>query len=242
MAIQKNRTRLPKVARAATFALIVLMASAVSVRTVPAAQRGQASPDGKTKVNVGVTELTDNVSFEVPLYYVMCVTNDETNNVVVRQPDDGQYRIVNTSKGTQDVAVTEIVVNGVAGGSWELTDQASLGTSPTDRKISMTVGEIPLPAVAAGDTNANAAVETGKSDNVFYRNGAYTRLSPYDKAHPENSTVLIPVSAEVSSAYKVQADVKSAAQFKLCYTVSPLNKNGDLMKAYYNGPEKTLHN
>lgn len=242
MAIQKNRTRLPKVARTATFALIVLMASAVSVRTVPAAQRGQALPDGKTKVNVGVMELTDNVSFEVPLYYVMCVTNDERNNAVVRQPDDGQYRIVNTSQGTQDVAVTEIVVNGVAGGSWELTAQASLGTSQTDKKISMKVGEIPLPAVAAGDVNANAAVETNKSDNVFYSNDAYKRLSPYDKAHPENSTVLIPVSAEVSSAYQVQADVKSAAQFRLCYTVSPLNKNGDIMKAYYNGPEKTLHN
>lgn len=242
MAIQKNRTRLPKVARTATFALIILIASTVSVRTVPAVQGGQASPDGKTKVNVGVTELTDNVSFEVPLYYVMCVTNDERNNAVVRQPDDGQYRIVNTSQGTQDVTVTEIVVNGVAGGNWELTDQASLGTSQTNKKISMTVGEIPLPAVAAGDVGANAAVETNKSDNVFYSNGAYTRLFPYDKAHPENSTVLIPVSAEVSASYQVQTDVKSVAQFRLCYTVSPLNKDGDIMKAYYNGPEKTLHN
>ena len=42
---------------------------------------------------------------------------------------------------------------------------------------------------------------------------------------------MIPVTAQVSPDYQVTADRKAVAQFRLSYTVSPLNKNGDVMKA-----------
>ena len=53
MADRNITKRLHRVSRAATFALAVISLSAAAVRPAHAAE------DGKTRVNVGVTELTD---------------------------------------------------------------------------------------------------------------------------------------------------------------------------------------
>ena len=226
MAKKIRKRRLHKVASAVTFALAVITLSGGAAHHVEAAQ------NGKTEVNVGVTQLTEgNVSFEVPLYYVICVTMDENGRVKVIEPDADSYSIVNKSSGDQKVAVTQISVSGVNGGSWSLTgSQADLGTSATDKKIHMTVGGIDLPAVTAGNTTPQA-VDTAASTNSFYANGKYVGMASYDANAPENSTIKVPIHSEVSSAYRVTQNARAVAQFRLAYTVSPLNKDGDVMKA-----------
>ena len=229
MTQHKGKKKICRTAGVATFALAACILTGSSVPSVQAASVSK----GKTEVNLGVTELTEtNVSFEVPLYYVMCVSTDANGKATVVLPEE-DYSIVNKSPTVtgQAVAVTEIKVTGVTGGNWSLAGSAAeLGTSPTEQKIHMTVGEMALPALAKGSAETKT-VETNASQNSFYRNNKYTRLEPYDGNTPEKSTVVIPVSAQVSPDYQVTANRKTVAQFRLSYTVSPLNKNGDVMKA-----------
>lgn len=225
MADRNIKKRLHRVARAATFALAVISLSAAAVRPAHAAE------DGKTRVNVGVTELTDkNISFEVPLYYVVSVTQERGKAAQVTCPDQDAYSITNTSKGTQSVAVTQVGVQGVTGGEWSLVEGTSLGSSATDKNIRMTVGGIELPSLTKGSQTKQYKA-TDLNNNTFYQNGKYVQMKPYDAARPQDSTITIPVTAEVSTSYQVQKNTKPVAQFKLLYTVSPLNKDGNVLRA-----------
>ena len=227
MAERRKTKKFHQVAGTATFALAALALSMGAVRTVSAQQ---VSTNGKTEVNVGVTELTeDNVSFEVPLYYVMCVTEDANSRTATVTLPDEEYAIVNTSTGTQRVAVTGVGVSGVAGGSWSLVNTEG-ELSAAKKKIYMTVGGIALPAVTAGNT-ARQDVNTVSSTNSFYNGTAYTSIAPYDGNAPADSKLTIPVTAKVDPAYQVAQDVKAVAQFRLYYRVSPLNASGDVMRA-----------
>lgn len=219
-----------KICRAAGVVTFALAACILTGSTVPSVQAAGVNK-GKTEVNVGVTVLTENnVSFEVPLYYVMCVSTDANRQTTVVLPED-DYSIVNKSPTEQAVAVTEIKVTGVTGGNWSLVSSAAdLGTSSTEQKIHMTVGGVALPALAKGSTDTKTVV-TNASQNSFYQNNKYTRLEPYNGNAPDRSTVKIPVTAQVSPAYRVNADQKAVAQFRLTYTVSPLDKNGNVLKA-----------
>ena len=209
----------------ATFAL-----TAFALTLGAGVSAAQTSSDGKTEVNVGVTELTDdNISFEVPLYYVMCVTQDaNTKKATVTLPAK-EYAITNTSGSTQRVAVTSLGVSGVAGGGWSLV--ATEGElSAAEKKIYMTVGQIPLPAVTAG-TTTRQDMDTSASTNTFYDGTAYTAMAPYDRAAPDDSRIVIPVTAQVSPDYQVAKDGKTVAQFRLYYRVSPLNADGEVLRA-----------
>ena len=55
--------------------------------------------NGKTKVELGVTvETIDTVSYDVPLYYVLCVVkNTETGNTEVATPSENGYYVKNIS-------------------------------------------------------------------------------------------------------------------------------------------------
>ena len=228
MTQHKGKKKICRAAGVVTFALAACILTGSTVQSVQAAGVNK----GKTEVNVGVTVLTENnVSFEVPLYYVMCVSTDAHRQTTVVLPED-DYSIVNKSPTEQAVAVTEIKVTGVKGGTWSLAGSAgALGTSSTEQKIHMTVGGVALPALAKGSAETKTVETNASQNNSFYRDGKYQRLEPYDGNAPDKSTVVIPVTAQVSPAYRVNADQKAVAQFRLTYTVSPLDKNGNVLKA-----------
>lgn len=254
MALHIKLNRILKVVRKTTFALAALLTPMAVIQNIPAASIGvvQAATDGNTEVNLGVMKTeAQNVSFEVPLYYVMCVTENQNGDTVVAYPDADKYNIVNTTKGDYSVAVTHVGVTGVTGGTWSLVDGVDkLGTSATDKKMYMTIGGVPLPAVAAADTSARNTILTRSTtnSNTFFTvaaqgtDGTYTELKPYDETKPEESTLNIPVTAQVSASYKVTGSVASSAQFKVSYTITPLTKSGQLLRAYYEGPEKLKAN
>lgn len=236
MAEQKKTNRLHRVARGAAFALAVLSLSAGAVRPAATVRGAEPSQESKTKVNVGVTELTkENVSFEVPLYYVICVTQEPGKAAKVTCPSAEKYCIVNKSTGNQRVAVTQVGVQGVTGGTWSLVSEADLAAAAAaEKKIRMTVGGIELPAVAAGATGLTTKpTKTDAVKNSFYISNEhkYLTLGTYDAADPDDSTIEIPVTAQVSPAYQVTKNAQPAAQFRLCYTVSPVNGNGDVLTA-----------
>lgn len=193
--------------------------------------------NGSTEVELGVTvETVDTVSYDVPLYYVLCVVNDtDTGNTEVILPSENGYYIKNISQ-QRNVAVTGLSVSSVAGADWSLTDQID-NTNTTDKAIHMTVGGVDLPALAAGASdsqNAELVPQTGQPDNTFYGAGGYHLIE-------KDTSLNIPVTAEVSQKYQVSkaATGKAIAQFLLNYQVSPMDEAGNILKADYDGPAPT---
>lgn len=103
-------------------------------------------------------------------------------------------------------------------------------TELTDKNIRMTVGGIELPSLTkASQTKHYKATDLG-GNNTFYKNGKYVPMKPYKAANAKDSTIVIPVTAEVSTSYKVTQNTKPVAQFRLLYTVSPLDKAGNVLR------------
>lgn len=193
--------------------------------------------NGTTQVQVGVAmETMDTVSYDVPLYYVLCVVNDtDAGDTKVVLPKENAYYIKNISK-QKNVAVTGLSVSSVKNAEWSLTDQ--IDHSNTNNKvIHITVGGINLPTLKAGASdsqNAEIVPKTGQPDNTFYGAGGYHLIE-------KDTSLVIPVTAEVSKKYQVTTGVegKAAAQFLLKYQVSPMDEAGNILKADYNGPAPT---
>ena len=193
--------------------------------------------NGTTEIEVGVAvETIDTVSYDVPLYYVLCVANDtDTRAAEVILPQEDSYYIKNISQ-QRKVAVTGLSVSSVPGADWSLADTID-PTDSTSKVIHMTVGGVSLPALAAGAADSQSAdiiPQAGQTGNTFYKDGKYQLIK-------QDVGLVIPVTAEVSEAYQVPdaADGKTAAQFRLNYQVSPVDENGNILKADYDGPAPT---
>ena len=88
-------------------------------------------------------ETMDTVSYDVPLYYVLCVVkNTETGNTEVATPSENGYYVKNISQ-QRKVAVTGLSVSSVDNASWSLTDQID-HTDRTTKALHMTVGGVQL--------------------------------------------------------------------------------------------------
>lgn len=188
--------------------------------------------NGTTEIEVGVAvETIDTVSYDVPLYYVLCVANDtDTRAAEVILPQEDSYYIKNISQ-QRKVAVTGLSVSSVPGADWSLADTID-NANQTGKNIRMTVGGVSLPALNAGaqdSKDADVVPKTG--NNTFYKDGAYQPIG-------KDTAMTIPVTAQVSEAYQVSdaADGKAAAQFRLTYKVSPVDNNGKILQADYDGP------
>lgn len=193
--------------------------------------------NGKTEVELGVTvETIDTVSYDVPLYYVLCVVkNTETGNTEVATPSENGYYVKNISQ-QRKVAVIGLSVSSVDNASWSLTGQID-HTDRTTKALHMTVGGVQLPSLAPGNNNdlsAEIVPQPGQQGNVFYHDGGYELIE-------KDQSLTIPVQAEVSKAYEVSAakEGKVTAQFRLKYQVSPMDEAGNILKAEYAGPAPT---
>ncbi|MGO5116315.1 hypothetical protein ACTQ33_15115 [Candidatus Avoscillospira sp. LCP25S3_F1] len=186
---------------------------------------------GQTAVGVQVTGANvDVLSYEVPLYVTLAVV-DHGGQTEVICPDADAYYIENTSPTRPDgqetaVAVTEVTVSTVPGGTWDLVE----GTPDAAGELALTIGGLALPAVEAG-TGTSFTVEIAQSaDSVFYADTAYVELTG------SNRQLSLPIAGE---AVALDAESKPAAQFKLRYTVSLLDADGDPIGVFVENPTRT---
>lgn len=186
---------------------------------------------GQTAVGVQVTGANvDVLSYEVPLYVTLAVVDNGGQTEVIC-PDADAYYIENTSPTRPDgqetaVAVTEVTVSSVPGGTWDLVT----GTPDAAGEVALTIGDLALPAVEAG-TGTSSTVEIAQSaDSAFYADQAYVKLTG------NNRQLSLPITGE---AVGLGEESKPAAQFKLRYTVSLLDADGDPIGVFVENPTRT---
>lgn len=223
MAKDKKNGRLPGVTRKmVTFALATaLLLPAFSVKAA----------DGKTEVNLGVTEVTDSsVSYEVPLYCTLAVV-DRGNKKEVLTPTN--YYIKDTNKNKEKkLAVTGLAVSTVQYGTWNLKTREEIeNQNATDKLINLSVGGVDLKEVDINDEKKLTTLDLQANENSFY-NKNENKYKIIGKKFP------IPITAQVSQKYQITSSQPTTAQFRLYYTVSVLDNLGNVKGTWsYEGPD-----
>lgn len=221
MAKDKKNGRLPGVTRKmVTFALATaLLLPAFSVKAA----------DGKTEVNLGVTEVTDSsVSYEVPLYCTLAVV-DRGDKREVLTPTN--YYIKDTGKiKEKQLAVTGLAVSSVQYGTWNLKTKDEIeNPNAMGRLINLSVGGVELKEVDLQNKKKLTTLDLQANENSFYKNNRYRTIG--DK-------LSIPIEANVSKNYQIRSSQPTTAQFRLYYTVSVLDKLGNVKGTWsYEGPD-----
>ena len=223
MAKDNKNGRLPGVTRKmVTFALATaLLLPAFSVKAA----------DGKTEVNLGVTEVTDSsVSYEVPLYCTLAVV-DRGDKKEVLTPTN--YYIKDTGKNNgKQLAVTGLAVSTVQYGTWNLKTREEIGNqNATDKRINLSVGGVDLKEVDLANEKKLTTLDLQANENSFY-NYKDKKYQIIEKKLP------IPITGKVSQSYQITSSQPTTAQFRLYYTVSVLDDLGNVKGTWsYEGPD-----
>lgn len=184
-----------------------------------------------TEVTLGVADDTEKtVSFSVPLYYTMAVVGSRAGKdaQVLLAPEEDYY-ICNNSTQTR-VAVTGLQISSIAGADWTLVSSVD-DASTTKKEMKLTIGGIELPSVVAGnEQKQEVSITTGS--NTFYDGTKYLAIGWKDGVYQADHKTMVPVTAVISKAYLVPADKAAKAQFRICYTLSPVDASGNKLVPY----------
>lgn len=251
----KDKKHLPYAGGKVTLAMAILgMAAGITITASAAGnEQNQGNNSGKTTVRLGVTtEAPKNVSFEVPLYYTAAIVktdpakNQERSNQVVYPSG---YHITNKSlekdpekDNPKELVVAKVEVASVPGAAWELVDRLDGTETPTDKKMVVRIGGLPLPAIKAEDTTPRAA-KLREQNSAFYQiTDAATKAGKYlvlgdkdgDGFHDADGAgrTDLDVEFDIPPSYEVKGDTGTVAQFQVIYTLTTLNADGKLNGFY----------
>lgn len=188
---------------------------------------------GKTTVGVQTVDMApSSLSYTVPLYLTVAAAAGLSGNPKVVTPEG--YSLKNTTDSAPDgtypgIVVSKVEVQGIAGGTWSLRSAPATG-----QEISLSVGGLALPDVDAGNVQFKEAAITA-NDNSFYDSaaGKFRQIL----GGPDAKALTLPVEGTLPAAF-VPTDVPAAAQFRIKYTVSLLDGEGDPVGISYEGPSK----
>lgn len=197
-----------------------------------------ANPDSEynknkdTTISIITSSLPDfNISYTVPLYVTMAVASQKNE---VKTPDN--YDFINTTpennNASVDVGVTSMSFELLNGATYHTvaTEGAVTDTETDKDKIYLTIGQEPMPEIAADATQkVKTWVPSGAS--VFTKT---------DNSGPEpihsNARVNLPITGKVAKV--TRTDAATAAQFRVKYTVSVLGAGGQTLGGVYAGSNR----
>lgn len=181
----------------------------------------------------------NNVSFEVPLYVTMAVTDGETSLTVPTN-----YSITNTSAKLKteggvneldaedafDIAVVKMDFSKLDGSDTSYNTVEAAASSNKD--MVLTIGGVTMPALDAVGT---ASADIKASGSLLHNGTSYTKI-------PANGSteLALPITATLGANAAVTENKGAVAQFKVTYTVSALDSAGNLMGSVYAGDDKVL--
>lgn len=192
----------------------------------PAPEPGKG---GQTAVGVQTSPANlGALSYEVPLYVTLAVVETETGSEVL-VPSEDAYRIHNTSAdqpgggGESGIVVTSLEVEAL--GDWKLKH------APAQyQEMSLKIGGVMLPELDQKGDKKSVAVNDGNGTaNSFFDGARYVELTG------GNRTLNLPLEA-VAGGHSGQ-EVSATAQFKLSYTISLLDVDGNPIGVFYDEPE-----
>lgn len=184
----------------------------------------------------------DQLSFEVPLYVTMAVV-DNQNKVVT--PDN--YRIYNTTRvdpdnyqTAWDIGITGVSFTKLPGSTYKTIDNATTFDAGKKDEIKLSIGGVWMPALGSAATATvdltNAANYDGTVNTPLY-NQADGKPTPIKGGQ----FLALPINGEVRPDTRTAS--AAAAQFKVTYMVSALDKNtGKPIGNPYAGNHSDLNN
>lgn len=214
--------------------------------------------DGNTEggTTVGVLAIKDTqVSFTVPLYVTLAVIADSATPANGKVYTPTNYAITNTSKNAT-IAVSGIATTKEASGTWTLSATApTAAAAAADFKVmQLCIGDLQNGLVY--DDTATADVDEGTiaGTSIRYDTGAKTGTLSTVFANSttgtyspilKNSSKALALTGKVVDGWAtnvnntINAD-KAAAQWKITYTLSQVDDNGNPIVAYtYAGNNQT---
>lgn len=236
---------------AASLLLAGALATQVAMPAL-AAYTADNNPYGDQHTTFGVkesteTEIKNQISFQIPLYVTMvAVKGKDDAGATTKMAVPTNYTIRNTGNGDTTIGVTKVTAEHLGSG-WSVIDQVT--TPQEDKQMHFSIGGLDvakkLDKQAGGQFTytANALKTKGDKNVLFDATDAATRAAVLtaaedsqfvkkdvagNKIYPlgENEENKLALTAETKTK-KDRTDVDTVAVFKVVYTVSALNTNGD---------------
>lgn len=176
----------------------------------------------------------DTVSFEVPLYVTMAAIGGQEELLVPTN-----YSITNTSgkyidDDTEDVDSYSIIVAGISFTKLESATYSTVETKGTEYyELMFSLGGITMPPISRDEAEITVDVNMTTQGSVFYSGSQYTIIPAIG-----DTELPIPLVATLSDVPNFESNKAATAQYKICYTVSPVNAGGDVLGFVYAGDNK----
>ncbi|MEG0154584.1 MAG: hypothetical protein RR678_04255 [Lachnospiraceae bacterium] len=212
--------------------LALMLTCSMSMPTFAAAPTTDA---GETSVGIQVYDydpdnLTKSVSFTVPLYVTLAVTQDHSTNTAgskIIVPAANAYQITNTAKaGASSIAVSKLVVSKIANSDWTL-DVAKVPTTRSNFHMSL----------GTGDNLTDLAVQTfDKTEGFITAASSTNAVKSNAQITPNNGVLPLEIAAAINTG-EVYDKKATVPQIKLAYTLQPIGADGkfitkESVKAY----------
>ena len=138
---------------------------------------------------------------------------------------------------TKELVVGSVLVSSVKDAQWDLVDTLTGVEAPTDKKMAVSIGGMPLPAVTKGTEKFQKAKLTAQK-SVFYdpdaeKTDRYKVLGDEngDGIHDTDGTMDLDVEFKIPPGY-VPKTGGTVAQFKVMYVLTTRNKDGSIDGMY----------
>lgn len=224
----------------AALAALVAAQMAMPIMAAPATNQIPAGSDQHT--TIGIVEASSKsaaqASFDIPMYLVVAAVNDET---VIEKPTNYGIKNTATDKNAHPIGVTKMQIENLADYNDQNLDTSGWvsvgenGTISNKRQIKLQLGSLWMPDTSASGKNVkvDVPIEVGSTFRDADDNG--------DKVYKpikQGEFLDLAVNGTVQSA--ARTDGKASSQFKVTYTVSPLDKTTNKpLSAVYVGDNKT---
>lgn len=256
MAEQKTGRNMKNKMRTVTFAMTAfLLAAGIGSLQVKADTTQNTKTGGAgntTEVKLAVARELKQVSFEVPLYYTAVITNDNSGVGSANKIYYPSGYALRNANEKEPLVVTAVETSGVNGSTWKIVDSLT-DTTGTDKEMVITIGGLPLPAITDGETTLQKDRKRFTAKMTDYTSKFYDldnrRYIPLGENGQDGKTVL-DVTMDIPTGYTVTqgSDDSTVAQFRVFYTVAPLDNSGKPIGVYnytqkwvddhYEGPRK----
>lgn len=224
----------------AALAALVAAQMAMPIMAAPATNQIPAGSDQHT--TIGIVEASSKsaaqASFDIPMYLVVAAVNKES---VIEKPTN--YGIKNTATGTDanPIGVTKMQIENLAeykdadlnNSGWVSVGEN--GALDNKRKIKLQLGTLWMPDTSTSGKNVkvDVPIEVGSTFRAADDNG--------DKVYkPIKQGEFLDLAVNGTVQSTTRTDGKASSQFKVTYTVSPLDKTTNKpLSAVYVGDNKT---
>lgn len=208
----------------AALAALVAAQMAMPIMAAPATNQIPAGSDQHT--TIGIVEASSKsaaqASFDIPMYLVVAAVNNES---VIEKPTN--YEIKNTATGqdANPIGVTKMQIENLADYDDQNLDASGWvsvgenGTLSNKRQIKLQLGSLWMPdtSTAGKNVKVDVPIAEGSTFRAADDNG--------DKVYkPIEQGKFLDLAVNGTVQATTRTDGKASSQFKVTYTVSPLDK------------------